>query len=313
MKNSQEFEVIIVGGSYAGLSAAMSLGRALREVLVIDSGIPCNRQTPHSHNFLTHDGETPAGISRQAKIQVLEYDTVKFHEGTAVDGRKAKRGFEIKTQTGAVFTANKLVFATGLKDIMPDISGFSECWGISVLHCPYCHGYEVRNEKTGIIANGEAAAHYAQLIFNWTRDLCLLTNGKSTLSAEQTDKIAKNNIRIIEDEIDHLEHENGKIRQVIFKSGEKLSLNAIYSRPDFVQHCAIPEELGCELTEQGLLKVDHFQKTSVEGVYACGDNSGMRAVSVAVASGTLGGAAINNELAAEEFNRAGGIQAAIKE
>jgi thioredoxin reductase len=281
----------------------MSLGRALKKVLIIDSGLPCNRQTPYSHNFITHDGETPAEIGRQAKMQVLKYDTVKFQEGIAIRGRKTETGFEIETQTGAVFSANKLVFATGLKDIMPGITGFQECWGISVLHCPYCHGYEVRSEKTGIIANGEAAAHYAQLIFNWTRDLCLLTNGKSILSAEQTDKIAKNNIRIIEDEIDHLEHENGKIKEVIFKTGKRLLLKAVYSRPDFVQHCRIPEELGCELTEQGLLKVDHFQKTNVEGVYACGDNSGMRAVSVAVASGTLAGAAINNELCAEAFNR----------
>jgi thioredoxin reductase len=303
MKNSKEFEVIIIGGSYAGLSAAMSLGRALRRVLIIDSGIPCNRQTPYSHNFITHDGETPAEISRNAKIQVLKYGNVTFQEGFATRGRRTETGFEIETQSGAVFTASKLVFATGLKDMMPDISGFSECWGISVLHCPYCHGYEVRNETTGIIANGEVAFHYAQLIRNWTQDLWLFTNGKSTLSEEQADKIVKNKIRMIEDEIDHLEHENGKIKAVTFKTGKQLSVKAVYSRPDFVQHCGIPEELGCELTEQGLLKVDHLQKTNVKGIYACGDNSGMRAVSVAVATGTVAGAAINNELCAEELNR----------
>lgn len=303
MKNSKEFEVIIIGGSYAGLSAAMSLGRALRKVLIIDSGLPCNRQTPYSHNFITRDGETPAEISRQAKMQVLKYDTVKFQEGIAIRGRKTETGFEIETQTGAVFSANKLVFATGLKDIMPGITGFQECWGISVLHCPYCHGYEVRNEKTAIIANGEFAVHFSRLIRNWTNDLWLFTNGKSTLPEEQAGRIIRNNIRIIEDEIDAFEHENGKIKEVIFKTGKRLSLKAVYSKPEFVQHCPIPEELGCELTEQGLLKVDPFQKTSLEGIYACGDNSGMRAVSVAVAAGTLAGAAINNELCAEAFNR----------
>jgi thioredoxin reductase len=302
MDKNTKFDVIVIGGSYAGLSAAMSLGRALRQVLIIDSGLPCNRQTPHSHNFITHDGETPGEISHKAKMQVLQYDTVKFHKETAISGKKTKAGFEIETQSGTSFAAKKLIFATGLKDIMPPVKGFLECWGISVLHCPYCHGYEVKNEKTGIIANGEVAIHYAQLILNWTRDLWLFTNGKSTLSAEQTGKIARNNIQLMEDEIDYLEHENGKVRQVVLKNGLKIPLNAVYSRPGFVQHCKIPEELECELTEQGLLKVDHFQKTSVEGVYACGDNSGMRAVSVAVATGTVAGASLNNELTAEEFN-----------
>ncbi|MGV8139075.1 MAG: NAD(P)/FAD-dependent oxidoreductase [Mangrovibacterium sp.] len=302
MNKSTTFDVIIIGGSYAGLSAAMSLGRALRQVLIIDNGLPCNRQTPHSHNFITHDGETPGEISRTAKMQVLQYDTVKFHKGTAVSGKQTKMGFEIETQSGILLVAKKLIFATGLKDIMPSVKGFSECWGISVLHCPYCHGYEVKNEKTGIIANGEIAVHYAQLILNWTSKLWLFTNGKSTFSKEQTEKIAQNNIQLMEDEIDYLEHENGKIRHVVFKSGVKISLNAVYSRPGFVQHCKIPEEMGCELTEQGLLKVDHSQKTSIGGIYACGDNSGMRAVSVAVATGTVAGASLNNALTAEEFN-----------
>ncbi len=302
MKNSKEIEVIVIGGSYAGLSAAMSLGRALRQVLIIDSGLPCNKQTPHSHNFITHDGETPGEIAKKAREQVSLYDTVRFSSDLAISGKKTETGFEITTQSGNVSVGKKLIFATGLKDIMPAVKGFSECWGISVLHCPYCHGYEVKNEKTGIIASGEVAIHYAQLILNWTRDLWLFTDGKSTLSAEQTGKIARNNIQLIEDEIDYLEHENGKVRHVVLKTGLKIPLNAVYSRPHFVQHCKIPEELGCELTEQGLIKVDHFQKTSVEGVYACGDNSGMRAVSVAVATGTVAGASLNNELTAEEFN-----------
>jgi thioredoxin reductase len=302
MADSKNFDVIIIGGSYAGLSAAMALGRALRKVLIIDSGLPCNRQTPHSHNFITQDGEKPIVIAEKAKKQVLNYSTVQLHTDLAVSGNKTEKGFEITTRSGTVFTGKKLIFATGVKDIMPNISGFSECWGISVIHCPYCHGYEVKSEKTGILANGDFAFHYAQLIRNWTKDLSIFTNGKSTLSQEQTDKISKYKIPIIEKEIASLTHENGNLRQIVFNDHSTVELKAIYSRPDFEQHCKIPEILGCELTEQGLIKVDMFQKTSIADVFACGDNaSPMRSVANAVATGNFAGAMVNNLMTEAEF------------
>ncbi len=302
MADREDFDVIIVGGSYSGLSAGMALGRALRSVLVIDSGKPCNIQTPHSHNFLTQDGKRPKEISTLAKQQVGKYKTVKFYNGLAASGANTENGFEITTQVKDKFTAKRLIFATGLKDRMPEISGFAECWGKSVIHCPYCHGYEVKNEKTGILANGDVAFHYAQLIRNWTKDLTIFTNGKSTLTEEQTDKIAKHKIPIVEKEFAALKHQNGNIQEIIFKDNSTFQLKAIYARPDYEQHCKIPEKLGCELTEQGLLKVDMFQKTTMENIFACGDNaSPLRAVSYAVASGTIAGAAANNEMTEEEF------------
>lgn len=302
MVDNKNFDVIIIGGSYAGLSAAMALGRALRNVLIIDSGLPCNRQTPHSHNFITQDGEKPSVITEKAKKQVLKYSTVKFHNDLAINGKKIENGFNITTKSDKEFTTKKLIFATGLKDIMPDMKGFSECWGISVIHCPYCHGYEVKNEKTGVFANGDAAFHYAQLIRNWTKDLTIFTNGKSTLTQEQTDKINKHSIPIIDKEIAYLKHENGNVQQIVFKDNSVFGLKAIYSRPDFEQQCKIPETLGCEMTDQGLLKVDMFQKTSVENIFACGDNaSPLRAVSYAVATGSIAGGMVNNGLTEEEF------------
>ena len=302
MAVSNNFDLIIIGGSYAGLSAAMALGRALRRVLIIDSGLPCNRQTPHSHNFITHDGERPEVIAEKAKAQVMKYATVNYHQGIAISGKKTENGFAIATQDGEEFTAKKLVFATGVRDIMPDIQGFSECWGISVIHCPYCHGYEVRNAKTGILANGNFALHYAQLIQNWTKALTVFTNGKSTLTQEQTDQIAKHGIPIVEKEIAYLKHAQGEMQQIVFKDNSTFELKAMYSRPDFEQHCKIPEMLGCELNEQGYLKVDMFQRTTVQHVYACGDNaSPMRSVANAVAQGNLVGAIANNEMIEEEF------------
>lgn len=302
MTDNKNFDVIIVGGSYAGLSAAMSLGRALRTVLIIDSGLPCNRQTPHSHNFITQDGEKPSVIADKAKKQVLKYDTVKFLTDLAVNGKKTDKGFEISTQSGKIFSAKKLIFATGLKDNMPNIKGFSDCWGISVLHCPYCHGYEVKNEKTGVLANGYGAFHLARLISNWTKDLTIFTNGKSELTQEQTDEIKRHNISIIEKEITSLKHQNGVVEEILFADNSTFELKAIYSRPPFEQHCKIPESLGCGLTEQGLIKVDSLQKTTVDNIFACGDNTNpLRAVPYSISSGNIAGVALNNAMTEEEF------------
>jgi len=302
MSDKKDFDVIIIGGSYAGLSAAMALGRALRNVLIIDSGLPCNRQTPHSHNFITQDGQKPGSIAEQAKTQVLKYNTVRFLNGLAVAGEQTENGFEITTSQGDKFAAKKLVFATGVKDHMPDIDGFSACWGISVIHCPYCHGYEVKGVRTGILANGDFAFHYAQLIRNWTKDLTVFTNGKSTLTREQSDKMVRHNIPIVEKEIAHLKHESGQVEQIVFKDHSTFDLKAIYSRPEFDQHCKIPETLGCELTEQGLLEVDMVQRTTVPNVFACGDNASMmRSVAYAVAAGNVAGAVVNNTMTEEEF------------
>jgi len=302
MTDSKQFDVIIVGGSYSGLAAGMALGRALRQVLIIDNGKPCNRQTPHSHNFITQDGKTPKEIATLARQQVEMYKTVTFFNGLATNGVKTENGFEIQTATGETFGAKKLIFATGIKDIMPGIEGYTECWGISVLHCPYCHGYEVKNERTGILGNGEYGFEFSMLISNWTKDLTLFTNGKSVLTDEQTAKLKSHNIKILEKEIKKLEHSNGYLPNIIFTDSTKSSVKAIYANSPFEQHCTIPQTLGCELTEQGYIKIDPFQKTTVHGIFASGDNTTrMRTVANAVAMGTTAGIMVNKEIIEEEF------------
>ncbi len=303
MNPSPTYDVIIIGGSYAGLSAAMALGRSLRRVLIIDSGKPCNQQTPHSHNFITHDGDTPAEISALALEQVLAYNTVVLKKGLALSATPLEsNGFEVSLTNGEAYTAKKLVFATGMHDEMPAIKGFAECWGISVLHCPYCHGYEVKGVETGIFANGDMAYEFAKLISNWTDKLTVFTNGASTLKAEQIANLKTKGIVLVTKELAEIEHENGKVRSLQFTDGSKQTINAIYARPAMKQHCLIPKQLGCELTEQGLLKVDGFQKTSVKGVYAAGDStSPLRSVAAAVASGNFAGAALNKEMIEEGF------------
>jgi thioredoxin reductase len=302
MTGNNTFDVIIVGGSYSGLAAGMALGRALRNVLIIDEGKPCNRQTPYSHNFITHDGKTPTEIATLAKKQVQMYNTVKFLNGLATEGTKTKIGFEIQVLSGEKFTAQKLVFASGIRDIMPDIPGYAECWGISVLHCPYCHGYEVRNEKTGISGNGEYGFEFSKLISNWTNDLTLFTNGTSTLTVEQTGKLEKHHIKIVDKEVEKLEHTNGYLQNIIFRDGTRSFIKALYAHSPFEQNCQIPPALGCELTDEGYIKTDTSQRTTIAGIFACGDNvTRIRTVAGAVAMGTTTGMMVNKEIIFEKF------------
>lgn len=303
MEISKNYDVIIIGGSYAGLSAAMALGRSLRRVLIVDSGKPCNEQTPHSHNFLTQDGVPPAEIASIALEQVLRYPTVELLQDKVIGVTGANNDFVVTTSLNDSFGARKLIFATGIKDEMPPIEGFSKCWGISVIHCPYCHGYEYRGKKTGILMNDDMVAEFAPLIANLTKELTIYTNGKSVMSKETTDWLERNQIRVQESELVGVVHNSGKLEKLIFTNGSEEEIDALYARLPFVQHCSIPEEMGCKLTAHGYIEVNEMKKTSLSGVYAVGDATyPMRSVANAVSSGNFASAAINRELAAEQFS-----------
>lgn len=302
MELLNRYDVIIIGGSYAGLSAAMALGRSLKNVLIIDSGYPCNTPTPHSHNFLTQDGATPAAIAALGKQQVQQYDTVQFYDDLATEGSILENGFSITTKNGATFQAGKLIFATGIRDLLPNIKGFAESWGKSVIHCPYCHGYEFRNKKTGIMANGEMAFHLSALVNNLSKHLTIFTNGPAGLKPEQIAALKKHHIPVIETPITEIIQQKGNITGVVLADGSMEELDALYARLPFEQHCPIPQSLGCVINEQGHIQVDNMQKTSVPGVFACGDNSSpMRSVANAVATGNFAGAIVNKELTEEQF------------
>jgi thioredoxin reductase len=298
----EKHDVIIVGGSYAGLSAAMALGRSLRKVLVIDSGNPCNKQTPYSHNFLTNDGSTPAEIFEKGKDQILRYPTVEFLNRLVTDVIPRDKVFDVVTEKLERFTARKVIFATGVTDTIPNIEGFADCWGISILHCPYCHGYEARFQKTGIIGNGDTGFELAKTISHWTKDLTLYTNGASTLSPEEVHMLSQRNIRIVQNEIDHIKHNNGCVEQINFKDTEPEQVQAIYTKLPFIQHCDIPEKLGCKFTEAGFIEIDKCYTTSVPNIYAIGDCLTLqRSVANAVHAGNKVGAIINKEFIDEEF------------
>ena len=302
MNNNNDFEVIIIGGSYAGLSAAMALGRSLRHVLIVDGGLPCNRQTPYSHNFVTHDGEAPAEIAKRAKENVLKYKTVSFLDDIAIMGQKVNDGFIFTTQSGRELKVKKVIFATGVKDVMPEIKGFSDCWGISVIHCPYCHGYEFKGKKTAILANGERAFHLASMVNNLTDKLIVFTNGKADFTEAQAMKFKQRNIIMIETPIAAIDHKDGLIRQIIAADGTSWPLDALYSSLPFTQHSEIPRSLGCEITENGHIKVNLIQETNIEGIFACGDNSNlMRSLALAVSTGNVAGTVVNGKLIQESF------------
>ena len=192
MKEEKRYDVVIIGGSYAGLSAGMTLGRGIRNVLIVDNGRPCNQQTPHSHNFLTQDGNTPAAIAELARTQVMNYPTIEFKNDLVVAAEGENNNFLITLGEGETITAKKILFSTGVKDKMPAIKGLAECWGISVIHCPYCHGYEYKGQRTGVFANGEIAFEFGRLISNWATELVIFTNGESKISDANSQQLSNN-------------------------------------------------------------------------------------------------------------------------
>jgi thioredoxin reductase len=303
---NHSYEVIIIGGSYAGLSAGMALGRSKRSVLIIDGGEPCNRQTPHAHNLITHDGETPTSIAHKAKEQTLAYPTVQFvsAKATALSGNDGN--FIIETSSGITYQAQKVLLATGLRDIPLPIEGFAECWGISVLHCPYCHGYEVKDKTLAVIGNGDMGFEFARLIYHWSNNLTLLTNGTATLPEAHVAKINAHGIKIVSTPITRFVHQGGQLQHIVFEDGHTQLFDAVFSRSGRTHHTNIHELLGCALSTEGmfegLLKTDGFSRTTVFGVYAAGDNcSPMRSLSHAIAAGTTAGAMINHDLIAASF------------
>jgi len=300
MPDELTYDVLIIGGSYAGLSAALVLGRSLRRVLVLDAGQPANRQTFHAHGFLTRDGETPAQLTAIALKEVSRYPGVSFCPDTALTAEQVVGGFEVTTAGGLTVRGRKLLLATGLADIMPDLRGFAECWGRSVLHCPYCHGYEVHGQPLGLFGNGDAGYELASLIRNWTDRLTLFTNGPATLTDDQGQMLADLGVSVVETPVVSIDHEAGMLTALRLADGHEARPTAVFARVPFRQSSDLPQQLGCMLTDQGLIEATEFGETSVAGVFAAGDSSTlMRQLAVAVAAGAKAGAWINRALVAE--------------
>lgn len=292
------FDVIIVGGSVAGLSAATYLGRMRRATLVVDSGKPCNRVSHASHGFLTRDGVDPAELLRIGREQVLAYPTVQFHSALVTAVEQQADGFVVTLETGETFAARKVLLAMGLRDQLPEVANVEQFWGRSAVHCPYCDGWEVRDQPLAVQGNGAAAVHRARLLLNLTDDLVICTDGPATFGEEEWQFLQARQVRVIETPLIGLEGEGDQLHTLHFADGSSLARRALFLNLKTSQQPLVAT-LGCEVDEMGFVKVDEQGHTTVDGVYAAGDmTSRMRAVIFAAAQGAAAGIWINMALLA---------------
>ncbi len=297
-----DFDVIIVGGSAAGLSAALVLGRSRRSVLVLDAGEPCNAPAPHSHNFLTNDGVPPAEILNRGRTELGKYETVVFKNDRVETARLAENGFRVETETGAAYASKKIILAMGVHPIFPAIEGLEACWGKSVIHCPYCHGYEFKDQPTALLLEQKNFLHYLSSLYNLSRNVVLLTNGPRDFSEKQLNVLKQYDLKVIKTPLKSLLHNKGDLEKIVFNNEQTLEVAALYAPLKVQYNNGLAYQLGCDLGAEGFVKRNGQMKTNVPGVLACGDVSGAaRSVAVAVASGNLAGISANEALCSENF------------
>lgn len=285
------YDIIIVGGSYAGISAGLQVARARRKVLVIDGAQRRNRFADHSHGFLGQDGRDPALIASDARTQLLAYPNVEWVSASAARAVKRDDEFEITLTDGQSFAGRRLILATGVTDELPAIPGVAERWGRSVFHCPYCHGYELNQGPIGVLATGPLSMHHALMLPDWG-PTTLLLNEAFEPDAEQLASLQRRGVALERETVKSLSGH----ADVTLSSGRTLPLAGVFTLPRCHMAAPLAEQLGCEF-EPGpmgdFIKVDAMRETSVAGVFACGD-AAVAAGNVAIAVGDgarTGGAA----------------------
>ncbi|MFI8711913.1 NAD(P)/FAD-dependent oxidoreductase [Brevibacillus brevis] len=301
---NQLIDVGIIGGGPAGMSAALALGRARKRVVVIDEGRPRNRVTRESHGFLTRDGITPSEFRRIAREQINAYPSVHFVEDTAATITGHDGNFLITTAQGTTYQSKKLLFAVGMKDLPLPVNGLAEVYGKSAFVCPYCDGWELRDQPLVLIANGEKALHLAKVLSGWTNHYTLCTNGADEFTEEQRLELLQHRVPVFDSPIERIVSVGGMVQRVELTDGNSISCNGIFFAPKLVAGSDLPQALGCQVTEAGTVIVDSFGKTSVPGVYSAGDAATTQyQVITAAALGSAAGMSINNELLVEAWNR----------
>ncbi|MBF7142904.1 MULTISPECIES: NAD(P)/FAD-dependent oxidoreductase [Pseudomonas] len=290
------YDVIIVGGSYSGISAGLQLARARRQVLVIDGGRRRNRFANHSHGFLGQDGRDPGTIASEARTQLLAYPTVTWVSQSAIQASTSPSGFRVSVERGEQFTARRLVLATGVVDKLPDIPGVFERWGQRVFHCPYCHGYELDGGHIGVLAASPLAIHHALMLPDWG-PTTLLLNKVFEPDAEQLASLAARGVTVIDEPVLSV---SGAQADVTLASGQVITFAGLFTQPRTYMSSPLAEQLGCEF-EAGptgeFIKVDAMRETSVKGVFACGDAAiGAGNVAIAVGEGARTGGAAHQSL-----------------
>jgi thioredoxin reductase len=273
--STESYHAIVVGGSFAGLAAAIQLGRARRRVLVVDAGKPRNRFARAAHGFLGQDGRPPAEILDTFRAQVLAYPTVRFLSGEASDARRRGEGdFAVDLASGEELRAQRLVLATGVVDELPAVPGLAERWGVTVLHCPYCHGYEVGDRRLGVLASSEMAMHQALMLTDWSADVTIFTNAAFEPTADQRAALASRGVRIEEGAVEALEGPAPELTGVRLRNGGLVEIDALFAASRTRMASPLAERLGCAFddgTFGPVVRTDARKQTTVPGVYCAGD------------------------------------------
>jgi thioredoxin reductase len=288
------FDVAIVGGGPAGLAAALVLGRMRRRVLLLDSDDPAHGVSDSVHGLFGHDGTPPFELRRTAQEQLRPYESVTVRMGVVEAANQTPSGFSV-TATGTTSEAGVLLLATGMRYELPPIEGVAEVWARGAYHCPYCHGWEVRDRP--LAAYGAGAAHLALLLTSLSDDVVLLTDGSSELDPDQADRLRQAGVVIRDDPVARLDAEGGELERVVFADGSSDDRAGLFFVPTFTPS-PLPAQLGCELDESGAIVIDADGGTSVPGLFAAGDaTTDKKAVVLAAAAGSRAAYTINAGLA----------------
>lgn len=300
------FDMIIVGGSFAGQAAALQLGRARRRVLLVDAKRPRNRFAHSSHGFLGQDGQSPSAIIATAAQQLAAYATVELHEGEAVDATPVDQGFRVSLADGREEIAKRLILATGVRDILPTLPGLQERWGISVLHCPYCHGYELDRRALGVLASSDMAFHQAMLVPDWG-PTTLFTQGAFVPTPDQQAALAARGARVEQTPIAELLGASPALEAVRLADGRTVELSGLFLAPQTVPASDLAETLGCAFKDGPtgpFIAVDGMQQTSVPGVFAAGDAArSMANATLAAAGGVVAAGGAHHSLIYNEMSK----------
>jgi thioredoxin reductase len=291
------YDVIIVGGGAAGLTAALVLLRARRTVAVVDSGAPRNAPASHMHGYLSREGMAPAALLAQGRAEILDYGATLI-DGVAVDIRP---GFTVRLADGTTLASRRILISTGLRDDVPDVPGVAERWGRDVLHCPYCHGYEVRDQPIGVLGGTPDAVTHALLLGQWSDDIVYFPH-TDTLTSEQEMVLAARGVTVAPGTVTRLVIEAYQLRGVELADGTVVPRTAVFVRPELIPNGGLLESLGCAIDENGWVRRDPAGRTSRPGVYVAGNAADPRAqVITAAGQGSAAAIAINADLVDEDI------------
>jgi thioredoxin reductase len=296
----KDYDVVVVGGGAAGLSAALVLARARRTVGVVDAGAPRNGPAAHMHGFLSRDGMPPHDLLAAGRAEVAGYGG-RLIDDTVVD---VEPGFHVRLASGSPLRARRILVATGLRDELPDVPGVRERWGRDLLHSPYCHGWEVRDQPLGVLGGTPEAVQHALLVGQWSPDVTLFPHS-DVLSPEQREQLTARGIQVVEGTVARLVIDNDRLHGVELGDGTVVARAAVFVRPRFVPNASLLAGLGCAVDENGWVVHDPVGRTSIAGVWVAGNASDPRAQVISAAGqGSAAAIALNADLVDEDVKRA---------